>query len=161
MKTQTLQAVKAMTQNKNLINAATAVFQALAYEQTVREVINPKKHELVDFHKFRISPDFKGLEMGEFITRHEDMYLAAEQDFTLYLNEMDAFHREKGFEKPSSNHCPLLMAESLTRELKAAFVELLEPYTGLSPQDLMCHFDLRKKYIDLNLSLFSPLVKID
>lgn len=173
MKPQTLQAVKAMTKDQNVINAATAVFQAMAYEQTVREVIEPKQQEVVDFYKFKIAMENR--QYGEnytslterryrgnhTITRPQDMYLSDDQDFKIYAAEMDSFHREKGFQKPSPDHCPLLMAEHLTRQTKWAFVDLLEAYTGMSSEMLFRKYSLYKQYIDLNLSLFAPLVKIN
>jgi hypothetical protein len=158
-----VQKVKEMTQDQNLIKAATAVFQAMAYEQTVREVIAPKQKEVIDFFKFKVAPDNLDLCDFETITRYEDLYLVSTEDIQIYIKEMDLFHREKGFKKPSPDHCPLLIAESLTRDTKEVFVDLLEPFTGLSFHQLICAGlnKAYKPYIDLNLSLFAPLVKIN
>jgi hypothetical protein len=161
MKAQTLQAVKAMTKNQNLINAAKAVFQAMAYEATVREVIEPKQQEVVDFFKFKVAPENAKFHAGEVITDRKNMYLADDQDFRIYAAEMDAFHRAQGFIKPSPDHCPLLMAESMRREAVHLFIDLLEPYTGINRNMLFARYKLYDQYVDLNLSLFAPLVKID
>ena len=162
MKTQTLEAVKAMTKNPNLINAAKAVFQAMAYEASVREVIEAKQQELVDFFKFK--PDSKRHKWGyphEFIQSPKHMYLADDQDFRIYAAEMDVFHRSQGFQKPSPDHCPLLMAESMRREVIHAFIDLLEPYTGIERNMLFARYKLYDEYVNLNLSIFAPLVKIN
>jgi hypothetical protein len=161
MKAQTLQAVKSMTKNPNLINAAKALFQAMAYEQTVREVIEAKQQEVVDFYKFKVPQENLRYIETPIIKRRQDMYMASDEDFKIYASEMDSFHREKGFKKPSPDHCPLLMAESMRRETIHAFIDLLEPYTGINRNMLFARYKLYDQYVDLNLSLFAPLVKID
>jgi hypothetical protein len=56
-------------------------------------------------------------------------------------------------------NCPLLEAESLERDAKQAFIDALEPYTGLSVHRLLCSgLKTYDKYIDLNLSLFANKV---
>jgi hypothetical protein len=162
----TIETIKTMVNESHLINAAKTVFTAIAYEQTVAEIIKTKQMEVISFFKFKSAPEWQEKlknkkVLPELITRPEDMYLASDEDFNLYLNEMHKFHKESGF-KVKKNYCPLLVAESLTREAKRAFVDLLEPFTGISFDGLICSgLKNYHKYIDLNLSLFAGKVKIN
>jgi len=162
-KEMTLSSVHNMVKDKNVLTAAQTLIQAIAYEKTVREVIEPAQQEVVDFFKFKIPEENKHLNRtSDTITNPKHMYLSDDEDFKLYLAEMDRIHREKGFEKPSPDHCPLLMAESLTREAKRVFVDLTAEYTGMDT-DTILHspdgFNSYKNYIRLTLNLLAPKLK--
>ena len=149
---------KGITEDKAVIKAAEAVFKSMAYEQTVRDIVYPKQKEVIAFYKFQTAQEWtdRGMTPKQ-ITEPKDMYLAEKEDFDLYLREMQDFYKEAGFNvKP--DRCPLLIAESTTREAKNLLIEVCEPYTGISFDDLMHNFKYYDQYIDLTLRLMSNYV---
>jgi hypothetical protein len=155
--------LKKMAADKDCIKVATALFQAVAYEQTVREIIQPKQEEVVRFFRFKVDSEKKKTlsryKLQEYIEKASDMYLASDEDFNLYMAEMDKFHREQGFKKPSAEYCPLLMAESLTRKTRVQVADFLEPYTGISYDMVSGSLENYRKYFDLIMHIFAPYIK--
>jgi len=138
MKNLNVKDVENMANESHLITAAKTVFEAMAYESCVREVVEPKQQKVVDFYKFAVCPEMLKYNAGTQITKATQMYLASDDDFQIYLKEMNLFYIAEGFKLPAFGYCPLLMAEDLTRQAKMYFVDALEPYTGLSYKNLIC-----------------------
>lgn len=159
MKTLTLAEVKKMTKDKSLVSLATSVFKAMAYENIVRKIVEPKQKEVINFFKFKV--DIKNLRLTDktVIVNESELYLISDEDMKLYCKEMNSFYIQEGF-KVEFEYCPLLMAEDLTRKAKAAFVDALSNYTSISFDDLMSSgLDIYNEYIELNLKFFSSKVK--
>jgi hypothetical protein len=144
-----------MTSDPDCIKVVNTLFIAVAYCETVRAIIEPKKQEIVDFYKFKIARD-----MGEIgiIKKHEHMYLSSDEDFQIYMKEMDKFHKEQGFKKPGYEYCPLLMAESTVRDIKVQVCNFLEPWIGIKYSDISWKLDTYKKYFDLIMTMFASSV---
>jgi hypothetical protein len=162
MENLTLESVTSMVKDETMISLAKSLFQAIAYVETVKAVIAPKQQEIIDRHQFKTAPIWDKFEGGRTITKESDMFLASDEDFQIYLDEMDSFHNEKGFQKISKDHCPLLMAESLLRDVQRGFVDSTKPYTGMDADMLLCSRNglaNYKTYIDLHLNLFAPTIK--
>ena len=152
--------LRAMTSDKDCIKVVAALFQAVAYCETVRSVIEPKQQEVVDTFKFEISKDHqRKRERDGIVKSFKHIYLASDEDFELYWKEMNAFHKEKGFTKPSSDHCPLLMAESVVRDLKKNVCDFLEPYLNISYDNLAGTIEPYKNYFELVMTMFSEKVE--
>lgn len=150
--------VKALAESPECISVMTAVFEAIAFCETIRSIVEPKQQELVDFFKFKVRDEFKERRGIEIIEKPSHMYLADEQDWELYNNEMITFYKENGL-KHKEGCCPLLEAESLVREVKQHAIDILEPFTGVSWDMLCWNIKQYEKYIDLQLTLFAPIVK--
>ena len=149
-----------MENDKDCIEVVSALFQAIAYCETVRSVIEPKQKEVLAKHQFKVAEKFakyKGSDMV--ILDHKHVYMLSDEDFQTYLDEMDAFHKEQGFSKPSRDYCPLLIAEDLVRKIKIEVTDFLEPYTGISYNMVSFNLESYRKYFDLILGLFAPKVK--
>jgi hypothetical protein len=150
--------MRAMVKNEACITVMTAVFEAMAFCETIRSIVEPKQQEIVSLYKFKVRDEFKerrGIEVIEF-PKH--MYLADESDWKLYDNEMIAFYKEQNL-KHKEGCCPLLEAESLVREVKRHAVGILEPFTGISWDNVCWNLKNYEKYMDLMLTLFAPVVK--
>lgn len=152
--------IRALIKKEDCIKVMTAVFEAMAYCETIRDIVEPKQQELINFFKFPVSEEFKERRGFEIVTKHSELYLTEESNWVLFEKEMVVFYKEQGL-KHKDGCCPLLEAESLVRDVKRHAVNILEPYTGLGWDDLMRNFSSYKAYIDLMLTLFAPVVKKD
>jgi hypothetical protein len=154
-----------MVADESCVKVVSALFQAIAYCETVRSVIEPKQKEVLAKHQFKIAPKWqerfekRGFSYDKVIVDHSDLFLIADEDFQVYLDEMDVFHREQGFDKPAKEYCPLLIAENLVRDVKKQVTDFLEPYTGISYDMVSYSLDSYRKYFDLIMGLFAPKVK--
>jgi len=148
-----------MTNDPDCIKVASALFQIIAYCETIRGIIAPKQQELVDKYQFKVADKYKKVEEDKIIKKPEHLYLVSDDDFEIYLDEMDKFHTEKGFKKPSREHCPLLIAEDDVRKVKQQVAEFLEPYTGISYDMVSGSLESYRKYFDLIMGLFAGKVK--
>lgn len=159
METLTVNTVKTMLHDKSLATLAKTVFQAMAYESVVRDIVEPKQQEVISFFKFKVAPDNLRLTDKTMIESYNELYLVSDEDMQLYCKEMHEFYIEQGF-KVDMNYCPLLMAESLTRDAKRYFVDALSSYTGLTFDRLICSgMSIYKEYVELNLKYFASVVK--
>lgn len=152
--------VKKMISDPDCIKVVNALFEAVAYAETVRALIEPKQQDLIDFYKFETA-DMWTEKYGEpkrVITKYDHLYLASDEDSELLYKEMHKVHLELGF-KVEMNYCPLLMAESLVRNVKVQVANFLEPYMGMSYDEISYNLDRYKKYFDLVMTMFAGVVK--
>lgn len=156
-----------------MISAANAVFMAMAYTETVREVIEPvqkrllqENHYKIDFNRFaRTERDYEHMkkEVGEYCRDWKYLYLIFDKDMTDLMNKAHyQYTRVLGFKVKDVGYCPLLCAESMEREAKRLLVDIMQPVTGLSADDVLCSkngLDNYKKLIELTLKLLAPYTK--
>lgn len=150
--------MRAMVSNEACITVMTAIFEAIAFCETVRSIVEPKQNELVNFFKFKVRDEFKERRGIEVITEYRQLYMADESDWKLFDNEMVKFYKEQGL-KHKEGCCPLLEAESLVREVKRHAIGILEPFTGVSWDSICWNLKNYEKYMELMLTLFAPVVK--
>jgi hypothetical protein len=84
--------------------------------------------------------------------------MADEEDSKLFFKEMHKFHVENKLPKRSPDHCPLLEAESLVRDIKIQVCEFLQPYLGISYDAISWSLPAYKSYYDLIMTMFAPAV---
>ena len=161
------------TPTPEMISAAKAVFMAMAYTESVREVIEPvqkrllqENHYKIDFNTFtRTERDYEHMkeEVGEYCRDWKYLYLIFDKDMTDLMNKAHyQYTRVLGFEVEKVGYCPLLCAESLERDAKRLLVDIMQPVTGLTAEDVLCAphaLENYKKLIDLTLRLLSPYCK--
>lgn len=150
--------MRAMVSNEGCIAVMTAIFEAIAFCETIRSIVEPKQNELVDFFKFKVRDEFKERRGIEVITEYRQLYMANESDWKLFDNEMVKFYKEQNL-KHKEGCCPLLEAESLVREVKRHAIDILEPFTGVSWDRICWSLKNYEKYMELMLTLFAPVVK--
>lgn len=158
------ESLKEAVKNKDIQSIAKSVFKAMAYTQTVAEIVKPIQQEIIDFYKFEIAAKWREpkyrFEGDVLINRPDDMYLADDTDCNIYYEETHKKYLSAGFKLKEKGYCPLLIAEDLERKVKRAFVDSLEEYIGMNADDLICsglkHY---KAYIEINLRMFAPYCK--
>ena len=151
-----VQTIKDIQNDSTAQRLAKAVFLSIAYVQTVREVIEPKQQEVIDFFKFKIAKQWRDFEQGEIIKSHKHLYLADESDWIIFDEEMRRVYKEVNLIPSKEGNCPLLEAESIEREAKRALVNYLESFTGLSFErmGISNYF----KYLDIMLTILASKV---
>lgn len=150
--------LRAAVNDEACITVMTAVFEAMAFCETIRSIVEPKQQELIDFFKFKVREEFKERKGVEVVTEYKHLYMADESDWKIFDAEMIQFYKEKGL-KHKEGCSPLLEAESLVREVKRHSVDILEPFTGVSWDDVSYSLKNYKMYMELLLTLFAPAVK--
>jgi hypothetical protein len=83
--------------------------------------------------------------------------LLEDADSQTYLAECNQAMEAAGLHVEKVGYCPLLVAEHLLVQAEWALMDVMESVTGISKDDV--YGDMRKKYLDLILSMLSPLVK--
>ena len=149
-----LQDVKRMADDPVAIRVAFAVMTAMACESAIRAIVEPIQQEVIDAFRFI------NQETGEEINNSRQMYMASDEDFRLYMADTRRLYRDKGIQPENPDHCPLLVAEDLTRKAKQNMIDYCEQYTGIGHSDLFYDFpNDYNNYIDLTLRFFAPKVK--
>ncbi|NQU52162.1 MAG: hypothetical protein HQ522_06440 [Bacteroidetes bacterium] len=160
MKTLTFETLKKMTADPDCIKVVNALFEAVAYTETVSDIIEPKEQEVVSFYQFKVAQ--KNLERwpedDKIIDSPSRMYLSDDEDFEIYLKEMNKFHNEMGFKNKSPDNCPLLEAESLVRTVRIQVCNFLEPYIQIKYSDISGTLKGYKAYYDLIMKIFAQAV---
>lgn len=150
--------VRAMSKNESCIKVMTSLFEAMAFCEVIRDIVEPKQQEVIDFYKFKVKDEFVEKRGIEYIQKPSQMYLADETDWILYQKEMTSFYKERAL-KHKPGCCPLLEAESLVRDVKKLVVDTLEPFTGISYDMISWSNKNYDKYFDIQMKLFAPMIK--
>jgi len=134
-----------------IIQATRLLFEAMAYTQTIKPIVEKYQQEILDKYSFRMSAKMADRHGGEIIKKHSESYMMEESDFKIYLHLLSKAHKENGF-TVEKDCCPLLVAEHMERKAWWALAELMEPITGINCKDL---YSLKhiKKYKDLTLKM--------
>lgn len=151
---------------KEIISAVKAVFQAMALVETIKPIVEKNKLTILNKFKYKYDPKHidllgrRGLDQ-EFITDLRHDYLMSDTDFGHYVTEVANLNKLAGLkhENNDPNMCPLLAVESILREAKRVLIDVLEPVTGISFDDLIRNFKYYESYIDLQLRYFVKFVK--
>lgn len=157
----TEQKIKDIISNEENVSVMKSLFEAIAYEETIRSIIEPMQQEIVDFHKFKMAPEWvaRGIRESEIITKPSDMYLASEGDKDLYFKELENGYIKVRCLPSKKGNCPLLEAESFVRDIKVEVANHFESQIGISYNDISWSLSKYKTYYDLLLTMFAPSVK--
>lgn len=156
----TVESLKNMTSDPDCVKVVNALFEAIAYEQTVRELIIPKQQEVIDFFKFETTDEWaeKYNEPKRVITKQAHLCYISDDDFTLYEKEMHDLYIKSGFDV-KYGYCPLLISERMTRDVKIEVCNFLEPYIGISYDHISGSLERYRQYYELIMTMFASAVK--
>lgn len=147
------------------IQAANAVFMAMAYTETIRPDLEKIQQSLVDFWKPEIAA--RWIDKGrkpEIITSWSRLYLASDEDTNIIYAEYNDEIKKAGYTVKAVGNCPLLEAENIERIAKRLLIDTMEPVTGLDTDMILCSakgLENYKKVIDLTLRLLAPYCNKD
>lgn len=157
----TEQKLKNIVSNRDNVSVMKSLFEAIAYEETIRSIIEPMQQEIVDSHRFKIAPEWvaRGIRDSIFVTTPSDMYLASKGDQDLYFKELENGYIKVRCLPSKKGNCPLLEAESLVRDVKIEVANHFESQIGISYNDISWSLSKYKTYYDLLLTMFAQPVK--
>ncbi len=136
------------------LTAAKAVFMAMALEESIRPIVESYQLEILQRHNFTDRHN------GERITSLKNAWTMSEDDFQIYLSECNQAKIAAGLKVESEAHCPLLVAESLTREAKRVLVDSFKPMFQITAEDLFaCSLGRYRDYVELLLKLSATYMK--
>ena len=160
------QDIKQMLNDKNCIEVVQSLFEAIAYRDTIASIIEPEQQKILDEHEFYVSDEWveKRLNAGrdvkkERITQHKNLYLAHKDDWQRYDELMLKAYDRVNIHPSKEGNCPLLEADSLVRDVKIAVANSLEPYMGMSYNDISYNLKAYKQYYELIMTMFVDKVK--
>ena len=146
----------------DMIQAASTVFLAIAYTETIRPTIEAIQSKLLKELSFK--PSEKWVKMGindlpERITENKNAYLLNDEDAKKYFSLLDEEVKKAGF-NVKTGYCPLLIAEDMERKAKRLLIDTMEPITGFNTDKILCTgLDNYKKMVELTLALLAPYCK--
>ena len=145
-----------------IVDAAAELIAAKAVVETVKPIVRGYQTAILEAHQWRIAR--KWVEQGCEDTVILDPDLAFEledEDFQVYLAEINEARKQAGLHVESEDHCPLLVAEHNESKAKWKLAELMRPIVGFGLDDVLCKQDgleRSKEYIDILLGLLMPYV---
>ncbi len=144
---------------QEMIDAARAVFEAMAWEKTIRPIVRGYQKEILLRHQFTVRTDLLGTN-GEVVLEPEHTDFLKDEDFRIYILECNEERKKAGLQVNSPEFCPLLVAESDTCSAKKALIKAMEPITKISAHRAICSgLDNYYKLVELSLKLLAPFVK--
>ena len=144
-----------------MLTATRNVFVTMAFEKTVRPIVEGYQKDILAFWKFKIAPEHinRGHEENEIILDPKNSYLMGDDDFKLYLAECNDARKKAGLKVDNPEHCPLLVAEHLRVIAENTLIDTMEPITGISLDTHYLSLEHRKQLIDLTLKLLAKYIK--
>lgn len=155
----TAQELKRAVNNPDRIKAAQNLFMAMAWVETVRPIVQAYEREILNKHQWHIAREWtdRGLP-DKIILDPSQSYELDDTDAATYHAECNEARKAAGLEVESEEYCPLLVAEHEQIKAEWALFDAMKDVTGIDGHDIY-NMEQRRKYLDLLLSMFAPLVK--
>lgn len=141
--------LKKATQDKEVLLACKVTLDAMAYAEVLSEKILPKQAEILRNLAYKS-------EDGEIIVEPNKSYLLSEKDYKVYWKRMNEYYDSLGLQRPTENHCPLLMAQSQQRKAERTLLQAMQKYTGMDVDKMFLRH--REKLLEITLKLLAPFV---
>jgi len=151
-----------------MIEAAENLFFAMAFEQTVRPIVEGYQRKILSERTWRCASEHleraKRRESDEPVQSHvTDIKLAwtmEKLDFALYVERCNEERIAAGLIVETEAHCPLLVAQDMTRKAKYALCEAMASVSKISADAAVslkpADYD---KIVDLSLRMLAPFVR--
>lgn len=142
------------TKDQNCIKAVEAVFNAMALESIMRDIVVPIQVAALAKFQFKIADKWEEQE-PQIILDPKLSYLLSDEDFEVFHAEIKNGYKLAGIAPKKEDNCPLLECEGVARNAKKLMVDAMEQYSGISYDNLMLKFECYNDYIELLLKLFA------
>lgn len=149
-----------------MIAAAEAVFVALAFEQTIRPIVEGYKRKILSEREWHMSPETQaGVRRTDdkpIDTRITDIryaWLMSDVDFAEYARLCNAARITANLVVESEAYCPLGVAEEITRQAKRKLCDVMAEVSGFDVETIRTmKIEHYEHYVDLTLRLLAPFV---
>lgn len=150
-----------------MIAAAENVFVAMAFEQSVRPIVEGYRQKIFAERTWRCDPDLvERLErrssdqpVEQYVTDIKSTWMMEKADFAVYLERCNAERIAAGLAVEHESYCPLLVAENMTIQAKHALCDAMAGVTNITAKAAATmKLDDYRKFVDLTLKLLAPFV---
>lgn len=141
------------TQMKTLMPVATAVIEAQAMAEVLREKVNAIKQEVLNADEY-VKPEGYG-EDAERITDPKYDWLMSDEAFARYNAIVDARCRAEipGAADLDEGFCPALVAENNLVKAEHALIKATAPLFDVTPEQINLDMKVRAEWIKTSLGL--------
>lgn len=147
------------TPTPGMVLAAENVFHAMAYEQTVRPIVEAYQNAILAEGKWCVRPEFSDRIEMEVITECKHAYLMSEVDFADYVSRCKVARNQAGLKVEHDDQCPLLVAENVLIQARLAMVNAMSDITKI-PEPGSLPILKFKQLVELTLRLLAPFVAV-
>lgn len=157
----------------NIVSLANCFAAAMAITQVIRPIVEGYQRAILKKHQFtnqenvnRVNSRLNELGRGsedlkvEIILDPNRVYQLSEEDFNTYLSDCQVEQQKANLKTENKDQCPLLVAEEVERKARRAFVDAMQPISGMSTDDVLCSANGVKnleKLADLNMRLVASM----
>lgn len=142
-----------------MIEAAENVFLAIAMEGTTRPIVEAYQRKVLAERKWMVAPEMLAGDVDEQVTDIKYAWTMSNEDFALYRQRCNEERIAAKLTVESDDHCPLLVAENVTRLAKCALLDSVASITGISGRAAAMSPANQDKLVDLTLRLLAPYAK--
>jgi hypothetical protein len=150
--------MKAFKPTADQVRLAEAVMTAMAFESTIRPIVEAYEQEILAKHQFRIAR--KWVEQGiedQVILKRNRVFLLSEEDRAVFYAESFAARDAAGLKVEQADQCPLSVAEGLSVEAVSALLEAMATIPGIEKLgSAVLTLEQRQHATDLSLRLLAP-----
>jgi hypothetical protein len=132
--------MKEIKVTKPMAAAALAVVMAQAAEQAIRPVVEGYRQKIIEeeFYDYDEKWIKRGLvDVKDYIKSFKDDYMMDAKEYKHYWGRCRKEQEKAGLKTAKPEHCPLLVAENTLSDAKRLLVDVMEPVTKISYDDLI------------------------
>ena len=147
--------------------AAENVFLAMAFEQSVRLIVEGYRQKILAERTWRCVPDLvermarrsSDQPAEQYVTDIKFTWMMEKEDFALYHDRCNPERIAAGLVVEHDSYCPLLVAENITIQAKHALCDAMAGVTNIPAKTAATlKLDDYRKFVDLTLKLLAPFV---
>jgi hypothetical protein len=151
----------------NMIQAAEQVFLAMAVEQSIRPIVEGYQRKVLAERTWKPAPALedgpqrrRDEPIANEITDIKDAWMMADGDFAIYRKRCNEERIAAKLHAETDDHCPLLVAENISRLAKHALCDAMAAITSIdgTKAATLARADY-DSLVDLTLKLLAPYVK--
>lgn len=153
--------MKTFTPTPDQIRAAENYLAALAFEGTVRPVVETYQSEILARHQFPMAAKWVEMGLGDKpVLLAKDAFLMSDEDAAVYFAECHKAREAAGLKVARPDNCPLLEAAMVTHQAANALLVAMATTPGLEAlgRSPVLTLEARDKAIDLSVHLLAPYV---
>ncbi len=147
-----------------MVESARNVFVTMALVETVKPIVKGYQMEILAKHQWPIAKEWSDRVKAantRVILNPDETYLMEDEDFQIYIKEINEARESAGLKVENPDFCPLLVAEDLQSKAEHLLIDVMEPITHLTIDKVLCSvngLDNYRKLIDLTLKLLVKFV---
>lgn len=143
-----------------MIEAAKAVFMAMATKQLIEPIVRGYQSEILAKHQWHTRPEWRERLGDQVITDPKLSYLLSAEDFAVFDAECKAARQAANLHVEKDDQCPLCVAETNLIKAQARLMDAMSHVTNLSwDRCRILPTEKREQAIELTLQLLGPYVK--